>query len=467
MWATRPLSKNCHMELLLLGVSHHTASVDLRERVDFSKRGVAEALRELAVYPAPAEAVVLTTCNRAEVYVACEHPEATQRDLGRFMSRFHDVPESELAPHLYAHTGIDVARHLFRVAAGLDSLVVGEPQIFGQIKDAFATASRQRSTGSLLNKLFMSSFAVGKRVRAETGLGEGAVSVSYAAISLARKIFGNLHERRVLVVGAGEMAELTAIHLQSQPVAHIVVANRTLARAEALARKVGGTAAEWSALDDELIQADIVVTATGAQNAVISADSIGAVMRARRNRPLFVVDIGLPRDVDPAAGELEQVFLYNIDDLRAMISENLARRQEQTTHAEAMIGREVDQFAIWQRSRGTIPTVVALRRRFEAVRQAELERLTPKLHGLSADARAQVEEVTRLLVQKLLLAPTAQLKAAPDEATAARYSEALTQLFELEEPRPTDGAIDQGDRADAESSGTSAPTPTAKSPVAS
>ena len=383
------------------------------------------------------------------------------------MSRFHDVPEAELAPHLYAHTGADVARHLFRVAAGLDSLVVGEPQIFGQVKDAFATASRERRTGSLLNKLFMSSFAVGKKVRAETGLGEGAVSVSYAAISLARKIFGHLHERRVLVVGAGDMAELTAMHLQSQPVAHIVVANRTLARAEALARKVGGTAVDWSAIDDELLHADIVVTATGAQNAVISANSIGAVMRARRNRPLFVVDIGLPRDVDPAAGELEQVFLYNIDDLRAMISENLARRQEQTTHAETMIGREVTHFVVWQRSRGAIPTLVALRRRFEAVREAELDRLAPRLHGLSSDARHQVEEITRLLVQKLLLAPTEQLKAAPDEATAAQYSEALTQLFGLEEPRPADDPIDPAGLTDMESSAPGPRTPTSKSQIAS
>jgi len=460
-------SKNCHMELLLLGVSHHTASVDLRERVDFSKRGVAEALRELAVSPAPPEAVVLTTCNRAEVYVACENTEATRRDLGQFMSRFHDVPESELAPHLYVHTGADVARHLFRVAAGLDSLVVGEPQIFGQVKDAFATASSQRCTGSLLNKLFMSSFVVGKKVRAETGLGEGAVSVSYAAISLARKIFRRLEERRVLVVGAGDMAELTAMHLQSQPVAHIVVVNRTLARAEALARKVGGTAADWSAIDEELLHADIVVTATGAQSAVISASSIGAVMRARRNRPLFVVDIGLPRDVDPAAGELEQVFLYNIDDLRAMISENLVRRQEQTTHAEAMIGREVDQFVVWQRSRGAIPALVALRRRFEAVREAELERLAPKLNGLSADSRARVEEVTRLLVQKLLLAPTEQLKTAPDEATAAQYSDALTQLFGLAEPHPAEDAIDSDGGTDAESADTDTATPTSKSRVSS
>ena len=436
------------MDLLLLGVSHHTAPVDLRERVDFSRRGLTEALRELAACPSPAEAVVLTTCNRAEIYVGCDDTETTQRDLARFMSRFHDVPEHELASHLYVHTGVDVARHLFRVAAGLDSLVVGEPQIFGQVKDAYAVASSERRTGALLNKLFPCSFAVGKRVRAVTGLGEGAVSVGYAAISLARKIFGSLKDLTVLVVGAGDMAELTATHLQSQQVRRIAVTSRTLARADALARKVDGTAVDWAAIDDELLEADIVVTATGATTPLISAPTVNRVMRARRNRPLFVIDIGLPRDVEPAAGELEQVFLYNIDDLRAIVSENLARRQERTARAEAMISDYVAEFLVWLRSRGTIPTVVALRRRFESVRQAEIERLEPKLNGLSPEARARVEEVTRLVVQKLLLTPTERLKTVSDEATAAQYAEVITQLFSLaDEPAerpaaaPPTGAI--------------------------
>ena len=426
------------MDLLVLGVSHHTAPVDLRERVDFSRRGLTEALRELAACPSPAEVVVLTTCNRAEIYVGCDDPETTHRDLVRFMSQFHGVPEPELAPHLYVHTGADVARHLFRVAAGLDSLVVGEPQIFGQVKEAYAVASSERRTGVLLNKLFPCSFSVGKRVRAETGLGEGAVSVSYAAISLARKIFGSLRELTVLVVGAGEMAELTATYLQSQQVRRIAVTSRTLARADALARKVGGTAVAWAVIDDELLEADIVVTATGATTPIISALTVKRIMRARGNKPLFVIDIGLPRDVEPAAGELEQVFLYNIDDLRAIVSENLARRQAQTARAEAMVADDVDEFLVWMRSRGTIPTVVALRRWFESVRQAEVERLGPKLNGLSPEARARVEEITRLVVQKLLLTPTERLKTVSDEATAAQYAEVVTKLFSLADDPPPD-----------------------------
>ena len=446
------------MKLLMLGVSHHSAPVDLRERVDFSKRGVSEALRELAAYPSPSEAVVLTTCNRAEIYVACEDTATTRHGLERFMSRFHDVPEHDLAPHVYVHTDADVARHLFRVAAGLDSLVVGEPQIFGQVKDAYATASCERHTGALLNKLFTWSFAVGKRVRANTGLGEGAVSVSYTAISLARKIFGSLKALSVLVVGAGEMAELTATHLQSQQVRRIAVTSRTLARANTLARKVDGTAVDWTAIDDELLEADIVVTATGASTPLISTTAIARVMRTRRNRPLFIIDIGLPRDVEPTAGDLEQVFLYNIDDLRSVVNENLARRQEQTARAEAMVSDEVEAFVVWLRSRTSIPTVVALRRRFESIRQAELERLESKLNRLSPEARARVEEVTQLVVQKLLLTPTAQLKSAADEATAAHYAEVISQLFGLAADPPASTPTTDGS-----SPSSSAP----KTPVAS
>ena len=449
------------MHLFLLGVSHHTAPVDLRERVDFSKRGIVTALRELALRPTPAESVVLTTCNRSEIYAACEDADRARDDLAGFMSRFHDVPEAELAPHLYARTDGEVAQHLFRVAAGLDSLVVGEPQIFGQVKDAYATAAAEQCTGALLNKLFPWSFAVGKRVRADTGLGEGAVSVSFAAISLARKIFGNLKGLSVLVVGAGEMAELTAVHLQSQQVKRIAVTSRTRTRAWELAGKVGGAAVDWSSIDRELLTVDVVVTATGAPAPILPRTAIERVMHARRNRPLFIIDVGLPRDVDPDCGQLEQVFLYNIDDLRAIVSENLARRQEQTSQAEAMVSDAAEEFVVWLRSRGAIPTVVALRRRFEAVRQAELDRLEPKLSRFTPEARARVEEITRVLVQKLLLTPTERLKSAGDAATAAQYAEAVTRLFALDENGAGPASLAGEPKAGAE------PAATPKTPVAS
>ena len=419
------------MHLFLLGASHHSAPVDLRERIDFERRGMADALAGIAGLDGVGEAVVLSTCNRSEIYTACEDAERARDRLTSFLSSFHDVPEPELAPHLYGRSQGDVARHLFRVVSGLDSLVVGEPQITGQVKDSFAAASEWGFTGALLNRLFHHAFAAGKRVRAETGLGEGAVSVSFAAISLARKIFGTLAGRRTLVVGAGEMAELTATHLESQDVGRIGVANRTAAHAQALAAKVSGVAVPWESITDELTATDIVVTATGSSKWMLTREHVADAMRPRRDRPLFIIDIGLPRDVEPAASELEQVFLYNIDDLQTIVRENLARRQAQVDRGEQMVREEAEAYMRWLRSRGAIPTVVALREHFERTRQEELERLSPKLAALSPEARARVEEVTRLLVERLLSSPTERLKDAPDDEAAATDADTLNRLFRL------------------------------------
>src|SRR4029077_767077 len=280
-----------------------------------------------------------------------------------------------------------------------------------------------------------SSFAVGKRVRTETGLGSGAVSVSFAAVSLAKKIFGDLKGRTVLVVGAGEMGKLTALHMKSQGVHQVTIVSRTMAHAARTAEAIGGaSAAPWEELDTLLGGADIVITATGAVAPILTKAHIEAVMRPRRNRPLFLIDIAMPRDVEPAAGEIEEVFLYNIDDLQATVQENLARRASEVARAESIVGEEVDKFGAWLRSRGAIPTVVALRQRFESIRRAELERLDFKLSTLPPEARARVDEITHLIVEKLLLTPTKCLKALQDAEALASNAEALTRLFGLAEP---------------------------------
>jgi glutamyl-tRNA reductase len=422
------------MHLLLVGISHHTAPVELRERVDFQARGVAGALRALAERGSAREAVVVSTCNRAELYVACDEAAAARQDLVRFVSDFNGVPAGDVTPHMYEVMDLEVARHLFRVAAGLDSLVMGEPQILGQVKDAHMAASDAHTAGPVLNRLFHASFAVGKRVRTETGLGSGAVSIGYAAVALARKIFGDLDGRTVAVVGAGEMGKLTALHMKSQAVQHITIVSRTMAHSARTAEAIGGaSAAPWDELDAVLSASDIVITATGAAAPILTKARIEAVMRPRRNRPLFIIDIAMPRDVEAAAGEIEQVFLYNIDDLQATVRENLARRASEVARAEAIVGDEVEKFGIWFRSRGVIPTVVALRERFEAIRRAELERLDFKLSALTPDARARVDEITHLIVEKLLLTPTEQLKSLNDADTVGAYAEALTRLFGLAE----------------------------------
>jgi len=423
------------VQLLLVGISYRTAPVELRERLDFQARGVADALRALALRGSAREAVVVSTCNRAELYVACDEAAATRQDLVHFVSDFNGVAPDEIAPHVYDVIDLDVARHLFRVAAGLDSLVMGEPQILGQVKEAHTSATEARTAGPVLNRLFHTSFAVGKRVRTETGLGSGAVSVSYAAVALARKIFGDLSGRNVVVIGAGEMGTLTAVHMKSQAVRHVTIVSRTMAHAARTAEAIGGaSAAPWEELDAVLGATDIVITATGAAAPILTRAHIEAVMRPRRNRPLFIIDIAMPRDVEAAAGEIEQVFLYNIDDLQATVRENLARRASEVAGAETIVNEEVGKFGAWFRSRAAIPTIVALRERFEAIRRAELERLDFKLSSLQPEARARVDEITHLLIEKLLLTPTEQLKSLSDADTVGAYSEALTRLFGLAEP---------------------------------
>ncbi|MEC8952018.1 MAG: glutamyl-tRNA reductase [Acidobacteriota bacterium] len=419
-------------QLFLLGINHDTAPVDLRERLNFSEGDLSETLVALSTRPGCGEAVVLSTCNRVELYVRCDDLDEARTELTRFLSDFHGVDPAALAPHLYGLASSEAALHLFRVAAGLDSLVVGEPQILGQVKEAYTTASEIGCTGSLLNKLFHCSFAAGKRVRSETELGEGAVSISYAAVALARKIFGSLADHNVLLVGAGEMSELTAVHLKAQQVSRIVVINRTVAQAENLAEKIGGEAIPWTEIQQVLATTDVVVTATGSPTPIITSNQVEAVMRTRRNRPLFIMDIAVPRDVEASAGTIEQVFLYNIDDLQAIVSENLARRSAQITKAEVIVAEEVNGFMTWLRSRRAVPTLVALRQRFEVIRQAELKRLESKLASLAPADRARVEDVTRLIVEKLLSTPTERLKELSNAETVRMYGDALNQLFDLE-----------------------------------
>jgi glutamyl-tRNA reductase len=420
------------MRLFALGLSHRSAPIEVRERVDFGREGIEQALEALARSALTREAVVLSTCNRSEIYATLDRDTDIEA-LTRFFCEYHRVPHGDVAPHLYVRRGAEAARHVFRVAAGLDSLVVGEPQVFGQVKAAYTLAADRGFTGALLNRLFHAAFGAGKRVRSETGLSEGAVSVSYAAVALARKIFGSIKGRTVFIAGAGEMAALTGVHLKAQEAARVIIASRTPAAAEQLASDLGGEAVPWSQLPDAFASADVAVTATGASSAVVTRDLVQQVMRQRPHRPLFIIDIAVPRDVEPSAGDLEQVFLYNIDDLQQIVKDNLAKRGAELSRAEAIIDEEALAFADWLRSREVIPTLVALRQRFEAIRRAELARLEPKLSGLPPEARARLDEVTRLLVEKLLLSPTEQLKSLGDETMVAVYSEAVNRLFSLAE----------------------------------
>ena len=418
------------MNLLLVGLSHHTAPVELREKLDFSSGDVGAAVQELAARASVPECVVLSTCNRSEIYVGGAERGRSRHDVVDFLSEFHRLPQEKFTPHLFSLEGREAVTHLFRVAAGLDSAIVGEPQILGQVKEAFLHALERRCTGPLLDRLFKSSFRVGKRVRTETAIGEGAVSVSFEAVAIARKIFERLDGRRVLVVGAGDISTLTAQHLRASGVGEILITSRTAAHAQDLAAKVAGRAIAWQDIETALASADIVITATGAARPVITRKHVEAVTR-RRTDPLYIIDLAVPRDVEPSVGDIEQVFLYNIDDLQKFVQKNVSLRTSEIDRAEAIVGEEVGRFLAWQRSRSAVPTIVALRRHFYGVRDSELLRLEGKLAGLSPEARDRFEDVTRLIVEKLLLEPTEQLKALPDQETQVAYTEVLNRLFRL------------------------------------
>lgn len=437
------------MPLLLLGVNHRNAPVELRERLVFSASDVDETLVALALSCCGTEAAVLSTCNRAEVYVVCESIEQGRQDVEEFLAEMHRVPRHHLTPHLHLKVDTDAVRHLFRVAAGLDSMVVGEPQILGQVKQAYAQATAQRLVGPLLNRLFAAAFGVGKRVRSETSLSEGPVSIASAAVTLAGRVFGGFENRMVLVVGAGEMGKRVAQHLKSQGASRIFITSRTAAHSQRLAEEIGTGVRPWEHLSGSLAEADIVITATGAKAPIISQHVLETVVHTRGDRPLFLIDIAVPRDVDPAVGTLDRVFLSNIDDLEAVVAENHLRRNAEVHRAEAIVSEEVSRFCGWMQSRRAIPTVVALRRRFEVIRRSELQRLRPKLAVLPADARIRVEEITRLIIEKLLITPSDRLKALPDDETVEAYSEMLTRLFNLtDNHRRTGGASVNDDAND-------------------
>ena len=428
------------MHLFLLGVSHRTAPVELRERLDFSSRDLGAAVEALTTRSFAAESVVLSTCNRSEIYVVSNDPARARQNIVEFLCDYHRLPAEAFAEHVFAHADLAAAEHLFRVAAGLDSLVVGEPQILGQVKDAYQVASERRCVGPLLTKLFHWSFGVGKRVRSETALGEGAISVGFAAVALARKIFGKLDGRRVLVIGAGDISTLTAQHLQAQGAGEIVITSRTPAHADALAAAVDGRTVPWVDMTSALGDADIVITATGSQRPIVTRTHIEAATGRRRQAPLFIIDVAVPRDVDSSVGDIEQVFLYNVDDLQTIVQENLSKRGAEIHRAEAIIAEEVARFTEWRRSRSAVPTVIALRQRFDAIRRSELKRLDNKLGGRTPEVRARVEEITKLIVEKLLLEPTEQLKSLPDEETQVAYTEAVNRLFRLRNDDAADAA---------------------------
>ena len=414
-------------QIVLIGVNHKTAPIELRERIAISRDDLADVTRALAAQPGVSECMIVSTCNRVEMLAAVESPDT---DLTDFLNNHFGLDRAVLAPHIYEHRDQLAVRHLFRVAASLDSMVVGEPQILGQVKDAFATARAAGTVSGQLEHLLQSAFAAAKRVRTETQIGSNSVSIASVAVELARKIFGSLQGRTVFLVGAGKMSELAARHLVQQGAGAILVTNRTLERARQLAEPFSGRVIPFEQLYETATDADIVISSTGAPHPIFRKEHGQQFMHRRRNRPMFFIDIAVPRDVDPAMNKVEGIFVYDIDDLQAVAASHIAERQTQAGDAEALINAEVERFHQRRRAVNVAPAIVSLQHQAEEIRQNELRRMHAKLGVLSAEQLAAVEALTRGLVNKFLHPPMQALKQAARENDSTRV-DALCDAWSL------------------------------------
>jgi glutamyl-tRNA reductase len=419
------------MAIIVVGVNHHTAPVAVREQLALPAQALEEPLRRLQ-HPTIDELVILSTCNRVELYLESRHTATSVAACVDFIASYRDLSPPQFASHLSQLSDAEAVRHLFRVAASLDSMVVGEPQILGQVKAAYLTARAVGRTGVILNQLFDRALSVGKAVRHETGIGDHAVSVSYAAVELAKKIFESVSNRTVMVLGAGDTSELTARHLMRQGVATVFVANRTQERAERLAQALQAKAIPWEHMAEYLVQTDIIVSSTSAPHVIIDRAMVQDVMRARKGRPMFFIDIAVPRDIDPAVNTLGEVFLYDIDDLEHVVEANRREREHEAQAAEDVVWREVRQFQRWLEAREAVPTIVALRQRAEMIRQAELDKALAKLGPLDERQRRVLETLTTGIINKLLHAPTVNLKRSSQQGRLRDVVHLVRHLFELD-----------------------------------
>ncbi len=422
-------------ELLALGASHKTAPLALRERLAVTDAAAERLLHELVEHPSISEAVVLSTCNRIELYVVVADPVEAESVVLGMLARRAGIRPTELVDGIYALRNCDAARHLFRVTAGLDSMVVGEAEIQGQVKRAYETALENQTTGSLTNRLFRGALAAGKRARTETRISVGHASVASVAVDLAEEAIGDLQTRPVLIVGAGETAELTARALHDHGVKSMFVANRRRERAHALAERFGGETVSLDALDDQLELADIVVTSTASPHVLIEAERLSRVMELRGRRQLLLIDLAVPRDLDPAINDLDGCFLYDVDDLEAVVAETLAGRRGEAARAERIVAAEADRFREWQASLDVVPAIASLQALAEEIRAAELAKLEGRLGRLSEAERRAVEAATAQILNKLLHLPTVRLKEAAAGAEGVGYADAVRHLFGLEDER--------------------------------
>ncbi|MBL7002795.1 MAG: glutamyl-tRNA reductase [Gammaproteobacteria bacterium] len=401
------------MPLLTLGLNHQTAPVDIREKITFSPDQLEDALIQAQQVHGVKEAVIVSTCNRTELY--CECDEHYESDLIPWIANFHNIDETAFAPYLYQHKDADAVQHLYRVASGLDSLVLGEPQILGQLKSSFESATQANSINTVLGRLFQSAFTVAKRVRTETDIGSNPVSVAFAAVSLAKQIFGDLSPLQALMIGAGETIELAARHLQSQGIGRIIIANRTLERAQNLALELGAKAAQIGDIPEHLTHSDIVISSTASQLPILGKGTIEAALKERKYKPIFMVDIAVPRDIEPQVEELEDVFLYTVDDLKEVIDENQKSREAAAKEAEIIVKNEIAHFEDWLKTHQSADEIRLLRSKAEELKNDCLNKALmqiAKQENTTENIEETLQSLATCLCNKMIHGPTLEMRKA-------------------------------------------------------
>ncbi len=419
------------MRFAITGLNHRTAPLEVRERLAFREESLAEALHSLKSEPGLLEGLILSTCNRVEVAVTSEDNCDPVSLATGFLERSHGLEPGWASPYLYHHEDRDAVRHLFRVASSLDSMVLGEPQILGQLKAAYAAAKAAGALEGTLDALLARAFSVAKRVRSETEIGRSAVSVSYAAVELARQIFGSLDGKRVMVVGAGKMSELAARHLHRSGVAGIYVTNRTRERAEELARLFGGVIVDYTRFAAGLHQVDIVIASSGAPHYIVTPEDVRRALEARRNRPMFFIDIAVPRNIDPAVNQLDNVFLYDIDDLQRVVNSNRRERAKEAGQAESIVSLEVDRMVGRLHAREVTPTIVSLQEQLEQIRAGEVARMRSKLGALTPQQEEAIEALTRGIVNKVAHGPISELRRSAGRPEGLHLVDLIHRVFRL------------------------------------
>lgn len=421
------------VNLILVGVNHKTTPVEIREKLAFTKGKIEESVDRLFNFPDIIEHTILSTCNRVEIYARANCQDSAIKAIKQFICDFHEVSPDELEDHFYSYRNEEAVEHLFRVSSSLDSMILGEAQILGQVKDAYSLAKDLRSTGLVLNQLFEKAFSIAKKVREETGIAERSVSISSAAVELAQKIFDDLENRTVMLVGTGEMAELAAKHLISYGVKTVYVTSRTYERATNLARMLNGSALDFEAFKNELHRADIVITSTSAPNFIIKKEMVEKAIHERKNKPIFFIDIAVPRDIEPDVNDLENIYLYDIDDLQVVVSANIKEREKEAENAMNFISQEVTKFNNWVGTLDVVPTIVEIRKKADDIRKQEIEKTLKKISHLSEDDKQLLRQMSSSMINKILHKPTIKLKQKTQSEDGHVYLKAIRHLFHLDD----------------------------------